>query len=276
MGAIFQGSRMILPTVKADDAGIYMCRVNNTNSTEAVTNVLVVTGLVPAFNTTEFLQLDTLDDAYLEFEVDLSFRPRASNGMILYNGQSEQGGDFVSFGLNDNGIPEFRFNLGSGTAVISGSKPLALNEWHTVKIVRNRRNGTMIVDGSQRFTGSIGGKFQGLDLMTPLYIGGHPDFSRLPKDVGFTNGFDGCVSQVKIKGKSQDLAKLVTVSGLSTCRSCETGTGSEKELCENGGHCQEANTPRGHRCICQDGYSGERCQKMGLACYPGKLIFFQS
>ena len=50
------------------------------------------------------------------------------------------GGDFVSFGIND-GFAEFRFDVGSGPAVLKSLKRLKLNEWHTVRLSRNRREG---------------------------------------------------------------------------------------------------------------------------------------
>ena len=62
-------------------------------------------------------------------------------GMVLYNGQfNDGGGDFVCFGLSE-GYPEFRFDVGSGPAVIRGNKTLDLNQWHTVKLTRNRKKG---------------------------------------------------------------------------------------------------------------------------------------
>lgn len=41
-----------------------------------------------------------------------------SNGLIFYNGQKSDGkGDFISLSLN-NGILEFRYDLGKGPAII--------------------------------------------------------------------------------------------------------------------------------------------------------------
>ena len=61
--------------------------------------------------------------------------------MILYNSQREgRDGDFVSFGLS-SGYAEFRFNVGSGPAVLRSRQPLALGQWHTVKLARDRKEG---------------------------------------------------------------------------------------------------------------------------------------
>jgi hypothetical protein len=66
----------------------------------------------------------------------------AVSGLILYNGQQKGGsGDFVSLGLN-NSYVEFRFDVGSGPAVIRSDHPIRIGEWHTVKLSRTRKQGT--------------------------------------------------------------------------------------------------------------------------------------
>ena len=52
--------------------------------------------------------LQPLNDVYLDLDILLSFRPEATDGMLLYNGQYDRpSGDYVCFGMN-NGIPEFK------------------------------------------------------------------------------------------------------------------------------------------------------------------------
>ena len=51
-----------------------------------------------------------IHDAYLNFDIQMSFRPEATDGMLLYNGQTQDQtnfGDFVCFGLN-GAYPEFK------------------------------------------------------------------------------------------------------------------------------------------------------------------------
>lgn len=112
-------------------------------------------------------------------------------GLIMYNGQRPGGsGDFFSFGLR-NGVPEFRFDVGSGAAVIKATEPVTLNEWHTAKLERIKKHGTMYIDGRGPYRGVSPGTFQGMDLSQLLYIGGVPDFRSIHKDVGFQTGFVG-------------------------------------------------------------------------------------
>lgn len=70
------------------------------------------------------------------------------SGLILYNSQhaGREDGDFVAFGMN-GGYVEFRFDVGSGPAVIRSRQPLQINEWHTVKLSRDRKEGTVVCCG---------------------------------------------------------------------------------------------------------------------------------
>jgi hypothetical protein len=51
--------------------------------------------------------------------------------------------------------------------------------------------GTMYVDGNGPYSGTALGRFQGLDLVEPLYVGGVPDFRNIHRLNGFTQGFVG-------------------------------------------------------------------------------------
>lgn len=111
--------------------------------------------------------------------------------MILYNSQKlGSTGDFFSFGLN-GGIPEFRFDVGSGAAIIRATEPVTLNEWHTAKLIRVKKHGSLYIDGRGPYQGTSPGTFQGMDLSQLLYIGGVPDFESIHKEAGFSTGFIG-------------------------------------------------------------------------------------
>jgi hypothetical protein len=49
----------------------------------------------------------------------------------------------------------------------------------------------MYVDGEGPYGGTALGRFQGLDLVEPLYVGGVPDFRNIHRLSGFTRGFVG-------------------------------------------------------------------------------------
>jgi len=63
-------------------------------------------------------------------------------GLLLYSGQSESNGDFISFGMRDSKA-EFRFDVGSGPTIIT-SDTITLNTWHTARIRREGQDGEYI------------------------------------------------------------------------------------------------------------------------------------
>jgi hypothetical protein len=59
------------------------------------------------------------------------------------------------------------------------------------KLIINLLPGTMYIDGEGPYSGTALGRFQGLDLVEPLFVGGVPDFRNIHRLSGFTRGFVG-------------------------------------------------------------------------------------
>lgn len=133
------------------------------------------------------MTMPTLPDAYLTFDIEISFKPEAPNGLLLYSGQQPRTGDFMSLGLNE-GYVEFRYELGSGVTLIKSEEPVALGKWSTVRIGRNRKDGRLQVNDLPTLLATATGRFQGLDLLEPFYIGAVPDFDQISTQAGFKTG----------------------------------------------------------------------------------------
>jgi hypothetical protein len=120
--------------------------------------------------------------------------------------------------------------------VIRGDRALQTEKWHKVQLSRNQANGKMIIDSKDVYTGIVHDSFKGLDLMEPLFVGGHPNFNQVHKLSGHSKGFVGCISEMLIGGKRQQLFKDVETSrGVSSCDTCSVNSKS----CLNNGVCQE-------------------------------------
>ena len=207
--------------------------------------------------------MPTLPDAYLNFEVQIAFKAENPNGLLLYNGQIQNSGDFISLGLSDSRI-EFRYELGSGVVLLRDEKPISMNKWHSVRIGRNEKDGVLQIDDRMEIIGSAAGKFKGLDLLEPLYIGGVPDFSQISKQNGFDRGFIGCISLFKVGTVAHELVNEAEAHSVTNCEICSSNP------CANEGVCQEtALSAIGYKCVCPPGFSGHDCEKLGDACYPG-------
>ncbi|XP_031342212.1 basement membrane-specific heparan sulfate proteoglycan core protein isoform X8 [Photinus pyralis] len=262
--------------VKGTDAGTYVCTASNSHTSIDIPTILVVTGIVPYFAQApnSFIALPTLPDAYIQFTIEVSFKPEVQDGLILFNGHKKSSSktDFIALALV-NGVPTFYFNLGQGVTTVRANSPIQLGQWHSIKVSRNRKRGTMYVDGKGPFTGVTDGKFVGLDLNEPLYIGGVPNFRDVPAELQIESGFVGCISRLKIGHAHQDIIRdAINKDGITTCETCS------ENPCHNQGVCQEALTAEGYTCLCQTGYSGPTCNKHGgeactpYACGPGRCI----
>ena len=49
----------------------------------------------------------------------------------------------------------------------------------------------MTVDNKNQFSGETPGRFMGLDLSQEMYLGGIPDYSKIPQPARYTSGFVG-------------------------------------------------------------------------------------
>ena len=74
---------------------------------------------VTSFSGNSYLQYIGLRRTVLSFtEVEIVFKAEHHTGLLFYNGYTTDGsGDFISLALS-NGYLEFRFDLGTGPAVI--------------------------------------------------------------------------------------------------------------------------------------------------------------
>lgn len=181
------------------DAGTYTCSASSGVRSTEVPVILVVTGIVPYFTQApySYITLPTLADSYIQFSFEISIKPERGDGLILYNGNkgNDRSGDYIALSLV-NGVPEFKYNLGQSSTVVRSDRPITNKEWHTIKIVRNRKKVTMFVDGQGPYIGTADGKYIGLDLTEPLFLGGVPDpNNNISPEVFGYNQYQGYVGK---------------------------------------------------------------------------------
>lgn len=73
---------------------------------------------IPEFHGSSNIELPCLEGVSSAFSIEIWFLTRSLNGILLYNGQLENGrGDYIMLKLVDGRV-QFQFNLGSGVATI--------------------------------------------------------------------------------------------------------------------------------------------------------------
>lgn len=73
--------------------------------------------VIPDFDGDAYLELPTLENVGESLALEIWFLTRSPDGVLLYNGQMDGGGDFIALNLR-NGHVEFSYNLGSGLATL--------------------------------------------------------------------------------------------------------------------------------------------------------------
>ena len=151
---------------------------------------IVVT--LPSFSGQSFLQYSSPVGITSSTSVSLTFYPTSQTGLLFYIGDVTLSRDFLSLSLV-NGFVEFRYDLGSGPAVIMTSVSIMLNHWHTLQATRTRKSGSLTVDNSNTYIGTSPGTTSLLNAQGDLYIGGVDEFTKVSKLSGTEVGLTGCL-----------------------------------------------------------------------------------
>ncbi|XP_017067464.1 basement membrane-specific heparan sulfate proteoglycan core protein isoform X4 [Drosophila eugracilis] len=266
-GRSLLNEKLSLESVQANDAGTYICTAQyRDGETVDFPNILVVTGAIPQFRQEprSYMSFPTLPNSSFKFNFELTFRPEIGDGLLLFNGQTRGSGDYIALSLKDR-YAEFRFDFGGKPLLVRAEEPLALNEWHTVRVSRFKRDGYIQVDEQHPVAFPTLQQIPQLDLIEDLYIGGVPNWELLPAEaVSQQLGFVGCISRLTLQGRTVDLMRESKFKeGINDCRPCAQGP------CQNKGVCLESQTEQAYTCVCQPGWTGRDCAIEGTQCTPG-------
>ncbi|XP_010186614.1 PREDICTED: laminin subunit alpha-2-like, partial [Mesitornis unicolor] len=103
----------------------------------------------------------------IEFEV----RTTADSGLLFYMARINHA-DFAAVQIK-NGLPYFSYDLGSGNTSTVISNKINDGQWHKIKVIRTKQEGSLIVDDASNRTVSPK-KADILDVVGMLYVGGLP------------------------------------------------------------------------------------------------------
>ncbi|XP_029975271.1 agrin isoform X4 [Salarias fasciatus] len=214
---------------------------------------------MPQFSGDSYLELKGLHlyghDLRQKLSMTVVLMANDSNGLIFYNGQKSDGrGDFISLSLNE-GVLEFRYDLGKGPATIRSKEPIQLHVWNTINLERSNRKGEIMVNKKDPVRGEAPNLHVDLNLKESLFVGGAPDYSRLARVAALTDGFRGTIQKIILMGthvlKEENALRSINVAMFQ-------GHPCSQEPCHNGGRCNpQLDT---YECVCLGGFSGGHCQ----------------
>nr|XP_046221837.1 LOW QUALITY PROTEIN: basement membrane-specific heparan sulfate proteoglycan core protein-like [Oncorhynchus gorbuscha] len=218
----------------------------------------------PLFDGTDsYIAYPPLTNIHNDLRIGMEFKPMALNGLMFFSvGKKMKTEDFVSLEMVD-GYVQFRYELGTGQAVLRSPEPITRGQWHRVEAGRLDKDGSLTVDGGREVRRSSPGKAQGLNIHTPMYLGGVPNFEIVPKTLNISDMFYGCVGEVSINGKKVDLSYSFTES--MAIVQCTDNSPCDRNPCLNGARCMPT-AEYEYQCLCKDGFEGERCEVVRDTC----------
>ncbi|XP_007467677.1 PREDICTED: pikachurin isoform X2 [Lipotes vexillifer] len=214
----------------------------------------------PQFFGHSYVTFEPLKNSYQAFQITLEFRAEAEDGLLLYCGENEHGrGDFMSLAVIQRSL-QFRFNCGTGLAIIVSETKIKLGGWHTVTLYRDGLNGLLQLNNGTPVTGQSQGQYSKITFQTPLYLGGAPRAYWLVRATGTNRGFQGCVQSLTVNGKRMDLRPWPLGKALSGADVGECSSGiCDEASCINGGTCT-ASKADSYICLCPLGFRGRHCE----------------
>uniref|UniRef100_A0A8C4X261 Heparan sulfate proteoglycan 2 n=1 Tax=Eptatretus burgeri TaxID=7764 RepID=A0A8C4X261_EPTBU len=209
----------------------------------------------PSFGSKSWLELPPIHHIQKELELELEFQAQSTqHGLLLYSGARRRNkDDFVALVLAD-GFVEFRYDLGSGLAVLRSVDIVRPGVWHRVHASRAGRNGALRIDDGPTTRGQSPGQALGLNLQGSLFLGGVASPQSTSPAVNSSYSLDGCIGEVLVNGKMLDVMYSYIAS--SDVVQCAEVSPCDCSPCFNGGSCLALGEFE-FQCLCQDNYYGK-------------------
>uniref|UniRef100_A0A8C3JLH2 Laminin subunit alpha 2 n=1 Tax=Calidris pygmaea TaxID=425635 RepID=A0A8C3JLH2_9CHAR len=146
----------------------------------------------------------------IEFEV----RTTADSGLMFYMARINHA-DFATVQLK-NGLPYFSYDLGSGDTHTMISNRINDGQWHKIKVIRTKQEGSLTVDDVSNRTVSPK-KADILDVVGMLYVGGLP-INYTTRRIGpVTYSIDGCIRSFQMTESPVDLDNPTSSFNVGRC-----------------------------------------------------------
>lgn len=156
------------------------------------------------FGTVRYSRLEyrTLRGRYKhDYDFQIDFKTLADDGIIFYSGDLNKQ-DLIAVYVQDGRI-NYKFDCGSGPAILTGENKINDNQWHTVVFKRKDNYGELLVDEEPMITGYSQGQTKTINVNPPFYVGGVlAELSpNVVANIGLNKSFTGCLGNFMMNGQ---------------------------------------------------------------------------
>ncbi|PBC25348.1 Laminin subunit alpha [Apis cerana cerana] len=134
-----------------------------------------------------------------DFQIDI--KTMADNGIIFYTADHTNH-NLIALYIN-NGKLHYKFDCGSGPALLISETKINDNKWHIVIFKRKGNYGQLIVDEDEAVTGHSQGTIEVINVSPPFYVGGilQNMSSKVLDMIGMNDTFKGCLGNFMVNGQ---------------------------------------------------------------------------
>ncbi|XP_026299731.1 laminin subunit alpha [Apis mellifera] len=134
-----------------------------------------------------------------DFQIDI--KTMADNGIIFYTADHTNQ-NLIALYVN-NGKLHYKFDCGSGPALLISETKINDNKWHIVIFKRKGNYGQLIVDEDEAVTGHSQGTIDVINVSPPFYVGGvlQNMSSKVLDMISMNDTFKGCLGNFMVNGQ---------------------------------------------------------------------------
>lgn len=189
-----------------------------------------------------------------------------------------------------NGIVQYRFDLGTGEGLVSVSSIYVSDGlWHEIRLEREGNSARLIVDGKHTRSGMAPGvngilNLQSHDLFFGAEVRPHPSIIGI-EDI--QRGFIGCMDDLKLSRSHLPLQmNAAATSSVAVLKrfanvdfNCDTASAlvplgvCGNQPCLNGGTCKELTDGGDFECTCHGRFSGINCEEDEDVCASNPCLY---
>ncbi len=205
-----------------------------------------------------------MKNAFAVTVLKVEINPNTSTGLVLYNGQSNNGPDYIALLLR-NGYVELHYDLGFGPTAIISNNTISLHEWHVIEVWRNGPNGQLIIDDTFPVSGEVAEGTM-LQLGDSLFLGGVKYYTVLPVELDIKTGFNGCIRMLTVSSSNIPINLISSANDGAQIGECSNVLECLNDPCQNGGMCSNLAFDSSFSCSCLAGFTGKTCDTIVTEC----------